>query len=92
MIRKEVQALIANHPTCQTIHDQLVTTSLDLGEAFDKAIVCIYELDAELEELRKRISAGYVRADTTHIKWKSKTTPQPVDGGDDWIATGVSHE
>ena len=92
MVREQVKEVSDNHLYVSSIYNQLLKSSLDLTEAYSKACVAIYELDAELKELRSKISAGYVRADTSHIKWKSKSTPQPVDGGDEWIATGVSHE
>jgi len=91
-IRDQLKQLTKDHQFVSYIHDQLLKSSLDLSEAFSKACVAIYELDAETKELKSKISAGYVRADTSHIKWKPKNTPQPVDGGDEWIATGVSHD
>ena len=92
MIREQVKEINDSHLHVSSINKQLLNSSLDISEAYNKACLAIYELDAELKELRRKISAGYVRADTSHIKWKSKNTPQPVDGGDEWIQTGVSHD
>ena len=90
-MRNQLKQLTKNHLYVSYIHDQLLKSSLDLTEAYSKACVAIYELDAELKELRSKISAGYVRADTSHMKWQSKHIPQPVDNGDEWITTGAEH-
>lgn len=92
MLREQLKEVTDNHLYVSSIHNQLLKSSLDLTEAYNKACVAIYELDAEIKELKKTISAGYVRADTSHIQWKSKSTPQPVDDGDEWIATGASQD
>jgi hypothetical protein len=90
-MRDQLKQVTKNHLFVSNIYDQLLKGSLDVAEAYSKACVAIYELDAELNELRSKISAGYVRADTSHIKWQSKHIPQPVDNGDEWITTGAEH-
>lgn len=92
MKREQITDAVNSHPIISHIHDELFDSSLSLAEAYNKACVAIYELSAEVKELRNKISAGYVRTDTTHFKWRPKNTPQPVDGGDEWIQTGVSHD
>jgi hypothetical protein len=50
----------------------------------------IYEYNAKQQEMNKKISAGYVRANTSHLSWKSKQPIQPVDDGE-WLKTGASN-
>jgi len=73
------------------IHDSLLNCNeRNLSDAFNDACVWIAELKLELERAEKSISSGFVRTDTTKIKWKSKHTVPAVDAGDAWIKTGVT--
>lgn len=37
---------------------------------------------------RRMISAGYVRANTAHLKWQPKKPPDTSATDDSWLATG----
>jgi len=39
-----------------------------------------------------QISGGYVRANTSHLRWTPKPLPDTSSTGDDWLKTGVEHE
>ena len=68
------------------LHDALLDANdLDLADAFNDAVVWIAELQLELTNLRKGLSSGYVRTDTTKIVKPPKITVTPVDDGDDWL-------
>ena len=41
---------------------------------------------------RKQVSAGFVSANTSHLKWNPKPLPDTSSTGDDWLATGVDRE
>lgn len=75
------------HPTIAKIHRELLDSSLNVAEAYKKACVAIYELNTQVFESQKKISAGFIRANTSHLKWKSKNDVDPVDDGE-WVKTG----
>jgi hypothetical protein len=75
------------HPTIARLHKEMLDSSLDVYEAYKKACVAIYELNAQVVESQKKVSAGFVRANTSHLKWKSKDDVNPVDDGE-WLKTG----
>lgn len=90
MKREQIREAVNNNPVISSIHDQLFDTSINLAEAYDKACIAIYELNAENKELKHKISAGYVRTNTSHLTYLHppiKTNPPPAET-DDWIETG----
>lgn len=91
MKREQITEAVNSHPAIIKIHDELFDTSLSLAEAYNKACIAIYELSSQVLELKSNTSAGYMRHNTSHLKWKSKSNVDPVDD-DEWIKTGVEHE
>jgi len=75
------------HPTIAKLHKEMLESSLDIAEAYKKACVAIYELNAQVVESQKKISAGFVRANTSHLKWNTKKETIAVDDGE-WLKTG----
>jgi hypothetical protein len=85
MKREQVTEVVNSHPVISEIHDELFDSSISLAEAYNKACIAIYELSSQVSELQGNISAGYMRHNTSHLRWKSKTIPNPVDEGDAWV-------
>ena len=90
MTRESVKQAVEANPIIGGIYHQLLDSSLNYQEALQKACVMIYEYNAKQQEMNKKISAGYVRANTSHLSWKSKQPIQPVDDGE-WLKTGASN-
>ena len=73
------------------IHSRLLEANTGIQGAYDDACVWIGELYLALEAAERSVSAGYVRTNTTHLKWQADNSINPVDDGDAWIATGGEH-
>ena len=78
------------HPTIAKIHKDFLESSLDIADAYKKACVAIYELNAQVIESQRKVSSGFIRANTSHLKWRSQKDIDPVDDGE-WLKTGASH-
>jgi hypothetical protein len=93
MAETSVRKLIETHPFVGDLHDSILDDtrrtdgSIDLSAAYDEAICWLSEYIAQVRTLEKACSSGILRRDTSHIKWKPKQVPEPVDDGE-WIATG----
>jgi len=84
------QKLVQNSNLVGSIYNQILNENKEnLQDAYNDACVWIAELKLQVDNMRKGISSGYIRTDTSKITWKSKSVVGPVDSGDDWIQTGA---
>lgn len=91
MCKNTNKKLVANNNLVGSIYDKILSENeLNLSDAYNDACVWIAELQLQIENINKKVSSGYVRTDTTKIKWKSRNVVPAVDAGDSWLKTGVS--
>jgi len=91
MCKNTNQKLVQSHKLVNSIHDKiLIENKSDIKDAYNDACVWIAELQLQIENMRKGISSGYLRTDTSPLKWKSKNIVAPVDAGDAWVKTGAT--
>jgi hypothetical protein len=91
MCKNTNQKLVQNHKLVNSIHDKiLIENKSDLSDAYTDACVWIAELQLQIDKMNKIVSSGYVRTDTSKIKWQPKNVVAPVDSADAWIRTGAT--
>ena len=79
---QEKQKLLLSNDLVGRIHDELLDANgCDVVEAFEQAVCWIARLETECSALKSQASAGYLRRNTSHLKWTPKTPHVPVDGG-----------
>jgi hypothetical protein len=89
MCKNTNKKLVQNNNLVGGIHDKiLIENESNLSDAYNDACVWIAELQLQIDTLKAKVSSGYVRHDTSKIKWKSKSMVPAVDAGDSWIDTG----
>jgi hypothetical protein len=91
MCKTTNKKLVANNTFVASLYDQLLRENdKNISDAYNDAIVWIAELQLQINKLNNGVSSGYLRTDTSPLKWKSKTVVPAVDAGDAWVRTGVS--
>jgi hypothetical protein len=86
MCKKENQKLVITNPLVGGIHDELLDRNdLNLADAYNDAVCWVAELHLEIQMLKRGLSSGFVRTDTTKIIKEPKITVMPVDDGDEWL-------
>lgn len=89
MSRKHNEALIASNPFVGALHDTLLDSNLSVAEAFEDAVCWLAEIYAQNQLLARQIelgtSSGFLRKDTSNLRWKPKQAATPVDDGDAWV-------
>ena len=88
MSEKVNRRLVVSNDLAKGIHSRLLEANTGIQEAYDDACVWIGELYLALEAAERSVSAGYVRTNTTDLKWQADKSINPVDDGDAWISTG----
>ena len=91
MSEKVNRRLVGSNDLVRGIHSRLLEANTGIQEAYADACVWIGELYLALEAAERSVSAGYVRTNTTDLKWQADKSINPVDDGDAWIATGGEH-
>ena len=92
MSRKEIQKITQTNELVKGIHDALLDRNIGMSDAFNDACAWIAELHLQVKKIENSVSLGYIRENTSDIKWKSKLHTIPVDDGDAWISTGIGHD
>lgn len=87
-MQKDVQRIVETNDLVRGIHNRLLETNLSIQEAYQDACVWIGELYLALQAAERSVSSGYIRANTSHLRWQSKNRVNAVDDGDAWISTG----
>lgn len=75
----------------RSLHHQLLNQNdKNINDALNDAVVWIAELQLQVDALKSKVSSGFIRTDTSSLRWKSKDNVPAVDAGDDWIKTGAT--
>jgi hypothetical protein len=91
MCKNTNKKLVQNNNLVGGIYDKiLIENESNLSDAYSDACVWIAELQLQINKLKGNVSSGFLRTDTSPLKWKSKTIVPAVDAGDAWVRTGVS--
>lgn len=71
------------------LHDSLLDANkMNLADAFMDSVIWIAELQLQIDALKRGVSSGYVRTDTSNIRKEIKQPFLAVDNGDSWLKTG----
>ena len=92
MCKNTNKKLVLNNNLVSGIHDRiLIENESNLSDAYNDACVWIAELQLQLDSIKGKVSSGFVRHDTSKLKWNPKRTVAPVDAGDAWVKTGADY-
>jgi hypothetical protein len=93
MTPSEKRQALLNDPLVGSVHDALLDANKTVVEAFEDATLWLCEYMRQVKYLESKISAGYVRRDTTALSpLHPKIRIEPVVDDGAWLATGAEDD